>query len=195
MLALVAAACSGTTEARTNSDLEPGSGELGSGDAPGPTDAPPDELGEEPAPPTGTAVGLPCGADAAREEIATLPERLFLGERPHDQRLEALQLGSDPDVAAWFAATRAAADDDERVTAARVDGVVCVDDGSANLRVALRTAAGTRFERGSAMLVDGSWQITLRAFCDWDPVPSCAEAGLTERADAALSPALRGADG
>jgi len=77
-----------------------------------------------------------------------------------------------------------------------VQRVVCVDDGSATLTLALQSTEGTHLVAGSVMLVDGSWQVTLYAFCRWNPVPACRDTDdLGERAMNALSPALRRASG
>jgi hypothetical protein len=192
-LVLTGFACSGTTEGRSNPELQPGSGELGEGDAPSATDAEPEPDPDAGAASGAVAVGRPCGADDARREIEMLPSRLYLDGWTLEERLEALQLGTDPTVASWYAASRAAATGAAApaVTATSVRRLTCVDDGSATLQLALGTSGGTRLLAGSAMLVDGSWRITLDAVCRWNPEPPCADEGLVELAANALSPALR----
>ncbi|MGQ0824975.1 MAG: hypothetical protein ACT4OX_08115 [Actinomycetota bacterium] len=207
LLGIALTAC-GTTEARSNKELEPGSGDLGTGDAAEQTDTedvvePEDELTDDGAELTDdaestpssvpTIVGPSCATDEARAEIGALPARVHGNGFAIEDRHAAIQLGSDPDVAERLRTQRdraAAVDDD--ITRSVVTRVLCVDDGSAIINVSLyRGQTRTRFE-GSAMLVDGSWRVTLHAFCRWNLRARCDEReGLPERALAALSPALR----
>ena len=95
----------------------------------------------------------------------------------------ALQMGEDPGIVALVARTATFA-------VARVTRVVCVDDGSATIAVELRNQDVVQRRAGSAMLVDGSWRITLHAFCRWTDGELCSNAVEAQALDA-LSPALR----
>jgi len=59
-----------------------------------------------------------------------------------------------------------------------------------SVAVALDDGRTTTRRTGDVMLVDGSWRVTLDTFCRWELAPSCG-AALEQRADDALSPALR----
>jgi len=189
----VIAACGGTTEARSNDELEPGSGDLGPGDAPsevpeaaGPDD---DELLEEPddgAPSSvPSAPGAACGTTEAEREIDALPAHLLDRRLAIAERATALQLGPDPAVGKLLGATGI-------YDAARVTTIACVDDGAATIAVALDDGGRTTRVAGSVMIVDGSWRVTLHSFCKWGVAPPCG-ADLEHRAADALSPALRAA--
>lgn len=190
---LGAGAC-GTTEARTNDDLEPGSGELGPGDAIDPgAEAPLDEEVEETeddvdldetTPSTISATtGAPCGTPDARRAIAELPARLFERGAAPSERAIALQMGEDPGTVALVARA-------DTVSGARVTKIACVDDGSATLAVEFDDRGTVQRRAGSVMLVDGSWRVTLHAFCRWTGGDLCSRAVETQAFDA-LSPALR----
>jgi hypothetical protein len=191
-LTLGTAAC-GTTEARTNDDLEPGSGELGPGDAVDPdAEAPLDEeLGEieddvdvdATTPSTAsTTTGARCGTPDAADAIDDLPTRLFTPSGA-PERVTALQMGEDPEVVALVARA-------ETFAHARVTRIVCVDDGSATIAVEFADRGTVERRAGSAMLVDGSWRVTLHAFCRWTDGELCSRAVAAQALDA-LSPALR----
>lgn len=208
ILLVALAACSGTTEARHNDDLEPGSGNLGPGDVPttepesgvvvGDSDdgtvagSEEGENGMGSIPPN--MIGPVCGSEDATAAIGALIDLLYVDNRTAADRAAAVQLGDDPDVVERLAAMSAR--ETERwgdVDSASVARIDCLDDGSAALRVTVRYEQRTLRRDGSAMLVDGSWRVTLHALCEWAaPSATCAAVpGLRERALDALSPSLR----
>ena len=202
-LALFAAAC-GTTEARSNPELEPGSGDLGSGDAvesPDELDAEDvteDEIDVE-AEETATSIpgtlGPLCATREAQSEIRALPTRVFDEGVDLETRLTAVQLGDDPEVlerARTQQEREQASGDQPEWMSTVVSDVTCVDDGSATFDVERRRTRQSITLAGSAMLVDGAWKLTLFSLCRWNTLAPCFEReGLQDRATDSLSPALR----
>jgi hypothetical protein len=204
---LAGAGCGGTTEARENRDLEPGSGDLGGGDAPPALDSgdEPDDTVSEPSAgdPTDADVdggapvttvplpsGPPCGDAEARAAMESAVATFFSMRATHDERLAVVQHGGDPAVADALARarTRAALRD---ITGASVTDAECLDDGSVVVEVSVRAGTAPEARPGSLMLVDGSWRITLHAFCEWTAGACGTDGGLLDRAVESLSAALR----
>jgi hypothetical protein len=197
---LALAACTGTTEARENRDLEPGSGDLGSGDVVEPPDPVGDPAAGEDlsggAPDTSTPLptGALCETAEGQREIRAVPSTLLLTTSSFDERLAVVQLGDTAEVAERLRTQRELAADAgvPGARAVNVTTIACADEAAA--AIAFRVWEGDQGVHRTAgvMLVGGRWQLTLASFCRLMTLAPCAEVpGMDGKAAKLLSPSLR----
>jgi hypothetical protein len=198
---LALAACTGTTEARENRELEPGSGDLGSGDLVEQPDVFDDPVGGasdpgDEAPDTTVSVpgGAMCETPEGHDEITGVLTTVFGSSATLEERLAVVQLGDTPEVAERLRTERerAAEAGIAAPRAVTTTTVACADDAAASVAFRVWRDEGAVHRTASVMLVGGTWQLTLTSLCRLLEHAPCAEVpGMETQAAKLLSPSLR----